>query len=136
MSELTIFFARLLGLYMSIVGLLMLFMPKHMKTAYHEMLSSAPLIYLAGAGNLLLGLAIAISHPIWVGKWFLVITLLGYCLIARGVWRLMFAHQIKAKGETTTGERSSSSYWLTCVVFILLGFFLVYNGYAPVEYQA
>jgi hypothetical protein len=85
----------------------------------------APVTYLNGMLLFVAGLAIARAHNVWRRDWTVAVTLLGWCPMAAGAWR-MFAPESQQGGDNVP----------TCVVIALLACFassLTYRAYSPLR---
>ncbi len=67
--DLSIFFARLFGLYFLIFAALWVVFKDQFEISLREIIASRSLIFLSGVMNLLFGLAIVIVHPHWGWQW-------------------------------------------------------------------
>lgn len=83
--DLSIFLAKLFGLYFLIAGGIVMLRQKSFMPIVTEFFSSKALIMLMGAIELVAGLAIAIAHPTLTPDWRGVITLIGWTLVAEGI---------------------------------------------------
>jgi hypothetical protein len=93
----------------------------------HEFIRSATLVYLAGFLGLLAGMALALTHNVWVLDWRLIITLIGWITIGRALITIFQPQWI-----VTAGTRVLEN----CRVFVgaaatnlILGLVLSYFGY-------
>src|SRR3974390_1563090 len=85
MSPLTIFLAKLLGLYCIIVPLAMMTRKQSAIAAVMALIGNPPLLLLVEVLGLAGGLAMIIGHNIWSGGALpVVITLLGWLMAIRG----------------------------------------------------
>ena len=122
---LSIFLAKLLGIYMLIVAAAWIVCKKQVDLSIKEIIDSKGLIAFSGLMNILLGLAIAIGHPLWELSWVGLITLLGYIMIIKGIMRLIFWE----KAQKYMLKVISKGYWPIIVMLIVLGGFLTYSGF-------
>lgn len=83
--DLSIFLAKLFGLYFLIAGGIVMLRQKSFMPIVTEFFSSKALIMLMGAIELVAGLAIVILHPTLTPDWRGVITLIGWTLVAEGI---------------------------------------------------
>ena len=83
--ELSIFLAKLFGLYFLIAGGIVMMRQKSFMPVLTQVFNSRPLIIVLGAGELIAGLAIVIGHPIWVSNWRGLITAIGVWLVLEGI---------------------------------------------------
>lgn len=91
------------------------------------MLSSAGLLAFSGAFALMIGLAIAVGHPVWEWSWRVVITLLGYLAIVQGVLRLVYPEKVREMGLKILNKQAFVS---VIAILTILGLFLTYHGFA------
>lgn len=124
--ELSLFLAKLLGLYMLIAAAIMLFFQNSFKVGVRDMLGSPGMIALIGILNLIVGLAIAIGHPIWSWDWRGLITVIGYLSLFSGIFRLAFP---STQVELSRGVLEGSGYWMIFLVSLILGGILTYHGF-------
>jgi len=124
--ELSIFLAKLLGLYMLIMAADLLIRRRELEGAVKDFASSKGLLVFSGSISLLLGLAIVIAHPIWESSWRGLITLLGYLILFRGIMRVAFPSRIQKKIVSVFHKR----YWIIFTILLVLGLYLTYSGFS------
>lgn len=122
--EISIFFARFLGIYLLIMSLLMVFRKREVKAVLPDIFAAKGLLFFMGAINLSLGLVIAIIHPIWTHNWQGVITLLGYLSILKGIMRMGFYDYCK-----DYEVKMMKGYWIITAIVAILGLYLTYHGF-------
>ena len=88
--ELSMFLAKLLGIYMLIVAVELIARRHEFEAAVKNFAECKGLIFFSGSVSLILGLAVAIGNPVYELNFRGLITLLGYLLILRGIWRMAF----------------------------------------------
>ena len=81
----SIFIARLLGPVFLVVGIALLLKRRMFHEILQELIRSQVLLYLAGFLGLLAGLALVLTHNVWVLDWMLIITLIGWMTLARAM---------------------------------------------------
>ena len=123
--ELSIYLAKLIGIYLLIVAADMLLRRHEIKGAVKDFASSKGLVVFSGSISLLLGLAIVIAQPIYEASLQGVITLFGYLLILRGVWRIAFPTRIQKRLVSCFQQ----GYWLIFLILAALGAYLTYYGF-------
>lgn len=123
--EISLFLAKLLGVYMLIVAVIWLFRRNQFETSIKDIFNSPGVLALAGSLSLLAGLSIVIGHNIWDYHWRVVITILGYIAVAKGVLRLAFPEQ----AQRWVNVVLSRGYWIGILIVGLLGLFLTYHGF-------
>ncbi len=123
--NLSIFLAKLIGIYYLIITALWLLRKDQFEKGVRDLLSSNGLLTLTGAFQLLFGLAIAISHPVWELNWRGLITLLGYIAIVQGILRLIFPQKIKNFALNSLDK----GYWILLCILAIIGIILTYHGF-------
>lgn len=125
--DLSIFLAKLFGLYFLIAGGIIMLRQKSFMPIITEFFSSRALIMLMGAIELVAGLAIIIVHPTLTPDWRGVITLIGWTLVVEGILYLASPytkiHKMLRHFNTPT--------WFTSggLVAVVLGAYLAGKGF-------
>lgn len=88
--ELSIFIAKLIGALYVAVGLGIIFDKAYYQKATNKMMDEAGLIYVGGAMALVTGVLLVTYHNIWVQSWEVIITILGWAALIKGVALLTF----------------------------------------------
>ena len=125
--ELSLFLAKLLGLYMLILAIIAVLRKDQFLSVMKNMISMEGLVALSGAISLIIGLAILIGHPIWELNWRGLITLLGLIAVIQGIMRLGFTAQLQ---KAFSHEKLERSYWVIFAILFILGAFLTYIGFS------
>ncbi len=126
--ELSVFLAKLLGVYMLIVAVELILRRHEFEGAARDFAASKGLIVFSGSISLILGLAVVIGHPIYEFNFRGLITLLGYLLILRGTWRMSFPSRIHKKMAACFHQ----GYKECLIILIILGVYLTYTGFNQV----
>ena len=130
--ELSIFLAKVLGLYLVIVPVVVLVNRKHLPRLVEEFSTNLGLNILASVFALVLGLLLVVSHNIWSRDWRVLITVLAWLTLAKGVVRLLFLEQMQKLAAL-----SLKPWWGAALVLCLLvGLYLSYVGFStPIPTQ-
>ena len=123
----SVFLAKLLGPILLVTGVAMLVNRKDLDALAQELLRSRALLFLLGFIDLSVGLALVLTHNVWVADWRIIITLLGWLLLVRGAVRLLIPDQIKA--FATTFLRNTNAVTGSLAAVTVLGLVLCYFGY-------
>jgi hypothetical protein len=123
----SIFLARLLGPLLLLPGIGLFINPRVFRTMATEVVGSITLIYLFGFIDLAAGLAIVLTHNVWVASWRVLITLIGWLLLIRGAARVLITEAIM--GYAAKVIRSKQLYPISGAVLTVLGLVLCYFGY-------
>ena len=124
--ELSIFLAKVLGLYLIIAPAAVLLNRRHLPRITEEFSQSLALIVLSGFVALVLGLLVVVSHNIWSADWRVIITILGWLTLAKGIFRILLPHKV-----SQAARMSARPWWIVVlVIFIALGAYLTYVGFS------
>ena len=125
--DLSLFLARFFGLYLLIVAALWLIRQEQMRDLVKELFSRPEVLAVTGAINLMLGLAVVISHPVFEWNWHGLITLLGFLAILKGVLRIGFPKQDKRMAYALV---KGSNYLVSFVIMLIIGLYPFYIGFS------
>jgi uncharacterized membrane protein HdeD (DUF308 family) len=64
--ETTLFLAKVFGLYLLVMGLLMPLRRKELSAMIEALADNRPLVFLVGVLVLILGLVLVVSHNVWI----------------------------------------------------------------------
>jgi len=96
----SLFLAKLVGPVLLTTSAAMLINQVNMREMAADFLEHRGLIFLAGILTLLGGLAIVLTHNVWVLGWPVVITIFGWLLVIGGIFRIVFPDSVKSIGQT------------------------------------
>lgn len=122
--DFSLFYAKLIGFYYVIVAIGMLVNAKNLHPFIIEVIQNKTLVIWTGLLSLLFGLAVVLTHNIWSG-WPIIITVLGYLGIIRGMIRLCFTDWIVQLAPHFT---QSKAYYSIGIVLLVFGAVLIYFG--------
>jgi hypothetical protein len=123
----SIFLARLLGPLLLLPGIGMLLTPRLFRTMGAELVGSLTLIYLFGLIDFAAGLAIVLTHNVWVANWRVLITLIGWLMLIRGAARILAADKLQPRAAKLLGSKRLIP--ISGTVVVILGLILCYFGY-------
>lgn len=85
-------------------------------------------MYITGVVDTLIGLAIVLVHNIWIWDFRLIITVIGWMLLVRGVGRMLAPNAVV--GSVARFKKMGTGFMLSLMVVILLiGLYLAYMGF-------
>lgn len=125
--ETSLFLARLMGPAAIVMGAAMLINPVNMREMANDFLEHRGLIFLAGILTLVAGLAIVLTHNVWVAGWPVIITIVGWLSVVGGIFRIVFPDSVKSIGEAML--QLSGGLTAAGVALALIGGTLCYVGY-------
>ncbi|MBX9786110.1 MAG: hypothetical protein K2Y08_02115 [Alphaproteobacteria bacterium] len=124
---LSIFLAKTIGLYLVIVSVAFMLKASELKPMMLDMLKNPSLLLFSGILALILGILIVVSHNIWVMDWRVIITILGWLTLLKGVMRLFYPEFVIKK--TVKCVEDKASYNIMMLITLLIGLVLLYFGY-------
>ncbi|MFA5155769.1 MAG: hypothetical protein WC532_00035 [Candidatus Omnitrophota bacterium] len=86
----SIFIARIFGLFYLIVGIGFLLNRKAFQDVIDDFCKSAALLFYGGSSALIIGIVIILTHNLWVADWAVIITVIGWLALAKGIWIIVF----------------------------------------------
>jgi hypothetical protein len=123
----SIFLAKLIG-PVALVTAISLFMNT---TAYRamaqEFLRSPALIYLSGLLTMTAGVAILLTHNVWVANWPVLITIFGWLATIGGAARIALPEQVRTIGEAML--RKPMAMNIGGAIWLAIGVLLCFFGY-------
>lgn len=122
----SIFLAQAWGLYLVIVVLCMWLRPSNVKR-WLKLAEDAGIMWVAGAMSLVIGLLSVVAHNVWSSDWTLLITLLGWGALIKGVVRMMWPDSV-SKMAMSMGQKKVMINICLFVCFII-GLYLMYQGF-------
>jgi hypothetical protein len=125
MSRLTVYLARLIGLF---IVLLIADLLLHGSAVVESGMADKPLMFTYGVISLGLGLALVLGHNVWSGGALpVVVTLVGWLILAKGLLLLYLPP------ETLTGMYAGIHFsehpFLYVVPSLLIGLYLTWAGF-------
>lgn len=123
--ELSLFLAKLFGIYMLLAAPIWATRKSHVQACMKELVASKSLLFFSSFFDLLFGLAIVIGHSLFVDDWRVAITIIGYLLTIRGLFRLAFT----ATFQKLAFKLVEKAYWVAFTIWLVLGAYLTYNGF-------
>ena len=120
------FLAKVVGLYLFLAGILCAVKYNSLRQVVNEYFDSPALVMLGGAVNIVFGLLIVVSHSVWEINWKIVITLMGYLMLTKGILHWFFVDTASSWASRLSG---GSFYLYASIAMIMLGIYLTYIGY-------
>ena len=128
-EPLTIFLAELLGLYCVLFGLAMVAQKEAMVEMVAALIRNGPVLLIIEVIGVTAGLAIVLGHNVWSGGALpIVVTLLGWIILIRGVVLLFLSPQGKIRFFEIF--RFAELFYLYVGITLILGLFLTYAGFS------
>jgi hypothetical protein len=123
----SVFLAKLLGPFFLIVGASVALNVRSFRAIADEFLRSPALVFLTGLMILPVGLAIVLTHNVWVANWPVLITILGWLTIVSGALRLLAPRQAMDMGRKLYAK--PNVLYVSAGVWLVVGAVLCFFGY-------
>jgi len=123
--EVSIFLAKVLGLYFIITCLAVLINYKAVGKIIQAMAKDVSGVFFEGFIALIIGLLIVVSHNIWTTDWRLIITIIGWITIVKGVARILAPNKVVTWGLKVYNRMAP----VTFIVLLTAGVYLTYIGF-------
>ncbi len=121
------FLAKLIGPVFVVIGLGILANDAAFRALADEFIRNPALIYIAGLMTIVAGLALTVTHNVWVRDWRIIITIFGWLAVAGGALRILMPQQVALIGGAAFDSAATLS--VGGIVVLLLGIVLSYYGY-------
>lgn len=125
--DLSIFLAKVLGLYLVIISITLFVHKKVIKTIMTNVKTSPSLLFLTGILSLLFGLFLVNLHDTWEMDWRIILNVLGWLFLINGIFRILLP-QISIK-ILNFFSKHNNAYYLCAVVTLLIGVYLTFYGF-------
>ena len=123
----SIFLAKLIGPLALALGFGVLFNRDAVRAVLHEFINNRAILFLAGLITFPAGLAIVLTHNVWVADWPVIITIAGWLTALSGAIRL-----VAPEGAIRYGRRAyerPNGPLFSAAIWIALGAVLTFFGY-------
>ncbi|MBU1923460.1 MAG: hypothetical protein KJ710_04285, partial [Candidatus Omnitrophica bacterium] len=92
--ETSIFIARIFGLCYLILGAGFVLNRKALGQVIDDFCKNAALFFYGGLFTLVIGIVIILTHNVWVANWTVIITILGWLALIKGIWIIVFPNTV------------------------------------------
>ncbi len=125
--EVSIFLARALGVYLLVISLSMIFNHRVFFRTFQQWVQEPATITLTAFISIILGILMVLVHNVWVPDWRIVITILAWVTLIKGIVRLNFPHAVPETMEYF--HHRKIAYFSLSVLALLLAIFLIVCGF-------
>ena len=125
----SIFLAKLMGPIFVIIGVGLFLNRERYLAVVDEVILSKTLLYVFGVMALTGGLAVLLTHNVWVWDWPVVITIIAWLMVVRGSLRIVIPQQIEAIAKGMT-DQLPTLLLISDMIVISVGLFLSWKGYS------
>lgn len=122
----SIFFAKALGLYLTIASLAIMINVQDSRLAITEMFNQRAVLFLTAIVTLILGIIMILFHNIWVADWRVIITVLCWLTFIKGIVRIYAPNIVR---QWRGVFQSKISFLIIGFISLALGLYLLYMGF-------
>lgn len=122
--ELSLFLAKLMGLYLVLVSLAFWLNRRVVAKLIAELSGNVSLTIFSGAMLVILGLAVVLKHNVWVADWRVIVTILGWITLLKGLLRTFAPEKVPK-----LAVKSESALTVIFLIALALGAYLTYIGF-------
>ncbi len=123
--DISLSLARLMGPFLLILSSSLLINRKQALSWMREGVKNRVLIILSGVMALVVGELIVSVHSLWVNDWRVIVTLIGWLLVLKGVVRILFPQHF----ASWVGRFTGRGLLIGSLVALAIGIVLTVNGY-------
>jgi hypothetical protein len=123
----SIFLAKLIGPVLLVMGAGMIINTKAYRPVLEEIVHNRALVVLFGLLTMSAGLAVVLTHNVWVASWPVLITIVGWLTMISGAFRLL-APQDAIKFGRKMYEQPNGVH-IGAAIWAVLGAILCFFGY-------
>ena len=123
----SLFLARLLGPFFLLVGLSVLINRAAMHAVVDGIARNRGLVFFGGVITFPAGLAIVLTHNVWVANWPLLITIVGWLAMVTGAVRLLAPQEAIKFGRRFYDQPNAAVF--AAAIWIAIGAVLCFFGY-------
>ena len=131
--ETTLFIARVFGIFYLTAAAGILLNRQYYKKFMEDFSGNSALVFFSGTFALIAGIVIVLLHNVWATNWTVIITLLGWGALIKGVWIIVFPGTVPRFMEIyRRNENFVLFHGLCALVFgVILTFLGFFAGYLP-----
>lgn len=126
--DLSIFLAKAIGLYYVFVSIAFLIQKTRLRGLIIDTLNSPAYLLLSGFIALIIGILLVVSHNLWVEDWRVIITIIGWLALLKGMTIILFPQFLV--NMSIKWMQNDMAYTLTFLFVLFMGALLLYFGNA------
>jgi len=119
------YLAEIWGISITVVCLALLIKEKHLRRLFAE-IETENNMFCWGLASVVIGLAMVLAHNVWVKNWQVIVTILGWISLIKGLSLLFIPELVKS-----WVKKIESKQWLpfALVVGVFIGLAITYYGF-------
>jgi hypothetical protein len=123
----SLFLAKLIGPVMLMIGLAVFANQQAFRDIAEEFLASRALLFLSGLLIMPVGVAIVLTHNVWIANWRVLITLFGWLCAIGGAVRLFGPPIVVKAGHAMLKQPYFTT--VAAAIWVVLGLLFCFFGY-------
>ncbi|MEA3489248.1 MAG: hypothetical protein U9R44_02760 [Candidatus Omnitrophota bacterium] len=125
--ETSVFIARIFGLCYLILGVGFVVNRKAFQRVMDDFCKNAALVFFAGVFALVIGVVIILTHNIWVTNWTVIITIIGWIGLIKGIWMIVFPNTVSKFMQAY--QKNESLLIVHSIGVLIFGVVLTFFGF-------
>lgn len=122
----TQFLAQVFGIYLAIMCIALVLRHGAIKAAGWQMVSQPPILLFSAIFTLMLGLALVLTHNVWVMDWPVLVTIICWMVFIKGLFLLFFPQKAELTMMVMMHKGAMCALWLIDAIYAGL---LLYIGF-------
>ena len=122
-----IFIAKVFGLSYLIIGVGFLLNRKAFQKVMGDFSKNAALVFYGGIIALVIGIVIILTHNVWAANWTVLVTIIGWLGLIKGIWIIVFPNSVSKFMETY--HRNENLLVIHAIGALIFGAVLTYFGF-------
>ena len=125
--EISVFIAKIFGLLYLVVGVGLMINRQTFKQIMEDFCKNTVLVFYGGILALVIGVVIVLTHNIWVANWTVIITIIGWAALIKGVWLIVFPNSVHKFMQVY--QKNEKLLAVHPIVALVFGIVLTYFGF-------
>lgn len=125
--EVSLFVAKVMGPIYLIVGVGMLLNREFYQRVMEDYPKNSALVFFSGVFPLVLGVVILLLHNTWAANWTVLITIIGWGGLIKGIWLTVFPKTVQ--GFMKAYLKNKALLAIHSLIALVFGAFLTVMGY-------
>ena len=125
--ETSVFIARIFGLCYLILGAGFVFNRKAFVRVMEDFCKNAALLFYGGLLALVIGVVIILTHNVWVANWTVIITIIGWIALIKGIWIIVFPNTVSKFMQAY--QKNENLLMVHSIVALIFGAVLTFFGF-------
>ena len=125
--EISVFIAKIFGLIYLVVGVGLMINRQTFKQIMEDFCKNTVLVFYGGILALVVGVVIVLTHNIWVANWTVIITIIGWAALIKGVWLIVFPNSVHKFMRVY--QKNKNLLVVHSIIALVFGIVLTYFGF-------